>query len=120
MINEISESFHYFYSFLFLLLFLLTRVTVLFCTLLLLQGFFSTLHNAGFFLNYPLASLTNMLQSKSILHLTVHEYLWGYEDPLIRLASGILPNYIDFGRFGLLDRVSRFVLSCKQVTTLGN
>ncbi|KAK9297159.1 hypothetical protein QLX08_009032 [Tetragonisca angustula] len=68
-------------------------------------GFFSTIHNAGFFVNYPLTSLTNMLQSKPILHLSVQEYLWGYEDPLIRLASGILPNYIDFGKFGLLDRM---------------
>lgn len=68
-------------------------------------GFFSTIHNAGFFVNYPLTSLTNVLQSKPILHLNVHEYLWGYEDPLIRLASGILPNYIDFGKFGLLDRM---------------
>ena len=108
--SAIVMIFTYFSSFLFPLLFAVVTLNI--------QGFFSTIHNAGFFVNYPLTSLTNMLQSKPILHLSVQEYLWGYEDPLIRLASGILPNYIDFGKFGLLDRVS-VVLFKQRASDIG-
>lgn len=58
------------------------------------------------FVNYPLSSLISMLDSKAILNITIHDYLWGYEDALVRLASGIVPNFINFRKFGLLDRVS--------------
>lgn len=71
-----------------------------------LQGVSSALYDASFFVNYPLAQLTNLLDTKPILNMTVYEYLWGYEDPLVRLASGIVPNFINFKKFGLLDRVS--------------
>ncbi|XP_076687354.1 scavenger receptor class B member 1 [Andrena cerasifolii] len=68
-------------------------------------GISSSLRNAGMFVNYPLSSLISMLDSKAILNITVHDYLWGYEDPLVRLASGIVPNFINFRKFGLLDRM---------------
>lgn len=73
------------------------------------QGLSSSLHDAGFFVNYPWTSLINILDSKPILKLSVHDYLWGYEDKLIRFASGIVPNFIDFIKFGLLDRVSNLI-----------
>lgn len=75
----------------------------------IVQGISSTLHDAGFFVNYPWTSLVNMLDSKPILHISVYDYLWGYEDPLVRLASGVVPNFINFRKFGLLDRVSNNV-----------
>ncbi|XP_016914043.1 scavenger receptor class B member 1-like [Apis cerana] len=68
-------------------------------------GLSSSLHDAGFLVNYPWTSLVNILDSKPILKLNVHDYLWGYEDKLIRFASGIMPNFIDFIKFGLLDRM---------------
>ena len=72
----------------------------------MLQGIYSAISDAGFFVNYPLTQLANLLGSKPILNITVYDYLWGYEDPLVRLASGIVPNFINFRKFGLLDRVS--------------
>lgn len=45
------------------------------------------------------------LGSKSFLDLTVDQYLWGYEDKLVTVANQFLPNWIDFGTFGLLERV---------------
>ncbi|XP_076753983.1 platelet glycoprotein 4 [Xylocopa sonorina] len=68
-------------------------------------GLTSTLHDAGFFVNYPWSQLLNMLDSKPILSISVHDYLWGYEDRLIRLASAIVPRFINFHKFGLLDRL---------------
>ncbi|XP_076618698.1 scavenger receptor class B member 1 [Colletes latitarsis] len=68
-------------------------------------GLSSTLHDAGFFVNYPWANLVNLVNSKPILNITVYDYLWGYDDTLIDLASTVLPSFIDFRKFGLLDRV---------------
>lgn len=77
-----------------------------------MQGVSSALHDAGFLVNYPLTRLLNAMNSKPILNISVYDYLWGYEDTVVKLASGILPNFIDFQKFGLLDRVSinRFLL----------
>lgn len=41
-----------------------------------------------------------------MLNLTVDDYLWGYDDPLVKLAANIIPNIITFDSFGILDRVS--------------
>ncbi|KAJ8688359.1 hypothetical protein QAD02_024154 [Eretmocerus hayati] len=70
-----------------------------------LLGISSTLHNAGFFVNFPLIRLASALQSKPILNISVYDYLWGYEDSLVLLAGNILPSYINFRKFGLLDRM---------------
>lgn len=68
-------------------------------------GLSSTLDDAGFFVNLPWSQLLNILDSKPILHMSVHDYLWGYEDRLIRLASTVVPRFINFRKFGLLDRM---------------
>lgn len=53
-----------------------------------------------------ISTLAKSVNAQPILNLTVHDYLWGYDDPLVRLASNIAPNIINFERFGLLDRVT--------------
>lgn len=53
-----------------------------------------------------LSTLTNTINAQPMLNLTVHDYLWGYEDTLVHLAANIVPNIITFDTFGLLDRVS--------------
>lgn len=68
-------------------------------------GASSALHNAGFLVNYPLTQLATMIGAKPILNMSVHEYLWGYEDKLVSLASNIVPSFINFQKFGLLDRM---------------
>ncbi|XP_035729802.1 scavenger receptor class B member 1-like isoform X1 [Vespa mandarinia] len=68
-------------------------------------GITSALHDSGFFINYPLTQLTNMIGSKPILNITAYDYLWGYDDTLVKLATDILPSYFKFRKFGLLDRM---------------
>lgn len=46
-----------------------------------------------------------MMGTKAFLNLTVEEFLWGYEDKLVTIANRFLPSWIDFGNFGILDRV---------------
>lgn len=52
-----------------------------------------------------LGTLLKSMNSQPMLNLSVYDYLWGYEDPLVRLASNIVPNIINFETFGILDRV---------------
>ncbi|XP_012221709.1 scavenger receptor class B member 1-like isoform X2 [Linepithema humile] len=68
-------------------------------------GVSSALHNAGFFVNYPFMQLANMMNTKTILNISVYDYLWGYEDSMVSLASKIVPNFITFQKLGLLDRM---------------
>ncbi|KAK0095240.1 hypothetical protein PV326_008892 [Microctonus aethiopoides] len=83
-------------------------------------GVSSALYDAGFFVNYPLAQLANMLDSKPILNISVYDYFWGYEDSLVRLASGIVPNFIDFEKFGLLDRMYDEGDNILNINIMGN
>ncbi|KAG5347598.1 SCRB1 protein, partial [Acromyrmex charruanus] len=68
-------------------------------------GISSALSDAGFIMNYPIVQLANLMNTKPILNITVYDYLWGFEDSLVKLASGIMPNFINFLKFGLLDRM---------------
>lgn len=52
------------------------------------------------------ASVSQYLGSKPFVNVSIEEYLWGYDDPLVQMANNILPQWIDFPRFGILDRVS--------------
>jgi len=66
----------------------------------------SVLHNSSFLLNMGLSTLARYLDSQPFLNLTAHDYLWGYDDQLVRLANSMLPNWFPFSRLGLMDRVS--------------
>jgi hypothetical protein len=35
----------------------------------------------------------------------VNDFLWGYQDNLVTLANSIMPDYIHFEKFGLMDRL---------------
>jgi hypothetical protein len=71
------------------------------------------LHKSPAYLNIGLATLASYLDAQPFLNLTVHEYLWGYEDPLVKLGSTFLPNWIPFSKLGFMDRVSG--LTAKQI-----
>ncbi|VVC33177.1 Hypothetical protein CINCED_3A004628 [Cinara cedri] len=70
-----------------------------------LLGFSSMLKNSPMFVNLVFNSLVNYLDSQPLLDLTVKEFLWGYDDRLVKMASNVLPTWINFAKFGLLDRM---------------
>jgi len=55
---------------------------------------------------FGVSMLIKTMNAKPILRLTVDEFMWGYDDKLVKLANNILPNFITFERLGILDRVS--------------
>lgn len=70
-----------------------------------LLGISTAVASYSMFAALALGTLTKSMNSQPVLNLTVHDYLWGYEDPLVRLASSLVPNIINFEAFGILDRV---------------
>lgn len=85
---------------------------------MVIQGFGAMLRNSPMFVNLVFSSLVDYLDSKPILELTVKEFLWGYDDKLVKMASNVLPSWIDFSRFGILDRVRTII--CYTVGSLIN
>lgn len=57
------------------------------------------------FASLAISALVTTTNSRPILNLTVHDFLWGYEDNLVRFANNIVPDFITFERFGLMDRL---------------
>lgn len=59
----------------------------------------------SFFAALAVSTLVKSTSSEPLLNLTVHDFLWGYDDGLIALASNVVPSIIPFKKFGLLDRM---------------
>lgn len=70
-----------------------------------LLGITSVAADLSIFAELAVSTLTKSLNCKPFLNLTVNDYLWGYEDKLVSLASTFVPNLINFKKFGLLDRM---------------
>nr|CAI5869844.1 unnamed protein product [Callosobruchus analis] len=70
-----------------------------------LLGIQAYLVDSSFITNMGFSALSASLGTKPILNLTVDEFMWGYEDKLVTMANQFLPNWIDFGKFGLLERL---------------
>ncbi|KAJ8953747.1 hypothetical protein NQ318_015403, partial [Aromia moschata] len=70
-----------------------------------LLGIQSFLENSSFFTNMGFSAISSTLGSQPILNLTIDEYMWGYEDKLVTVANKFLPKWIDFGTFGILERL---------------
>jgi hypothetical protein len=51
-----------------------------------------------------LATLAKAINSKPIVNMTIHDYLFGYEDTISTLGSKILPSLMAFEKFGFFDQ----------------
>lgn len=73
----------------------------------LFQGIQSHLASQGNVItNIGFSTVSAVLGSEPFLNLTVDEFMWGYEDKLVKIANKYIPSWIDFERFGLFERVS--------------
>ncbi|XP_023020315.1 scavenger receptor class B member 1 [Leptinotarsa decemlineata] len=68
-------------------------------------GIQSFLTDSSFVTNIGFSTLAASMGAPSFVNLTVNEYLWGYEDKLVSLANQFIPSWIDFGKFGILERL---------------
>jgi scavenger receptor class B protein 1 len=70
-----------------------------------LLGISSYLYDSSFLMNFALNQIATRFNSSTIVKLSVEEYLWGYDDELVKFAHKILPGWIDFDRFGIFERM---------------
>lgn len=69
-------------------------------------GVASAAYRMSAWASLAVAAALKPLGMSPFLNITVHDLLWGYEDPLVQVASTLLPNIIHFKKIGILDRVS--------------
>ncbi|KAK7793327.1 hypothetical protein R5R35_003063 [Gryllus longicercus] len=84
--------------------------------------------HAARFLRLAMASIMDILKVKPFVEVSVGQLLWGYEDPLIKLAKDVVPNdqKLPYEQFGLLygkngtskDRVTIFT-GASDITRYG-
>ncbi|XP_059483274.1 lysosome membrane protein 2-like [Neocloeon triangulifer] len=70
-----------------------------------LLGVASRLADQSFFMQVGFSTLVNYVDSQPFEQVTVKQYLWGYEDPIVRLASIAYSDEVTFKQLGLLDRM---------------
>ncbi|CAG9787505.1 unnamed protein product [Diatraea saccharalis] len=58
-----------------------------------------------YFTRLAFSLLLTHLNTKAIVNQTAEEFLWGYDEPLIKLGNTVLPGWISFNTLGLLDRL---------------
>ncbi|XP_076259725.1 scavenger receptor class B member 1-like isoform X1 [Rhynchophorus ferrugineus] len=77
----------------------------IFTTNLPLVGLQSYLADQSFIKNVMFAAAARTLGSKPVVNVTIDEYLWGYQDPLVQYANLLVPSWIDFNKFGIFERL---------------
>ncbi|XP_061505883.1 scavenger receptor class B member 1 isoform X1 [Anopheles gambiae] len=70
-----------------------------------LLGVSSAAYRMSTFAAFAVAAALKPLGMSPILNITTHDLLWGYDDPLVRIASTLLPDIIHFQKLGVLDRM---------------
>ncbi|KFB46340.1 AGAP004643-PA-like protein [Anopheles sinensis] len=70
-----------------------------------LLGVSSAAYRMSTFAAFAVAAALKPLGMSPILNITTHDLLWGYDDPLVRIASSLLPDIIHFQKIGVLDRM---------------
>jgi hypothetical protein len=72
----------------------------------LFQGIVSVLSEAPFFLKLGLNILIRRLDSQPVHKMSVYDYIWKNSDPILKLASKVVPSMVPMDNVGVLDMVS--------------
>lgn len=70
-----------------------------------LVGISAMIQDSSMLTNIGFNMVSNTANAKPFLNLTVYEYFFGYDDLLVTMANTALPNWINFERFGIFDRI---------------
>ena len=73
-----------------------------------MQSATSQSKHATRFLRLAMASIMDVLKVKPFVEVTVGQLLWGYEDPLLKLAKEVIAQdqKLPYEEFGLMYNVS--------------
>ncbi|XP_058812282.1 scavenger receptor class B member 1-like [Topomyia yanbarensis] len=70
-----------------------------------LLGVSSAAYRMSAWASLAVAAALKPLGMPPFLNISVHDLLWGYDDPLVNVASTLLPDIINFEKIGILDRM---------------
>lgn len=65
-----------------------------------------------------ISTLAKSLNSQPIINITVNDYLFGFEDPILSVGSHIVPSITPFEKFGFFDQFIRAEENHVVTTTL--
>ncbi|XP_075976285.1 scavenger receptor class B member 1-like [Anticarsia gemmatalis] len=65
----------------------------------------SSVTTYGLLAKFGFNMLASQLRSNATVTMSAYDYLWGYDEPLIRTGNQFLPGWISFDKLGLLDRL---------------
>ncbi|XP_059609944.1 scavenger receptor class B member 1 [Phlebotomus argentipes] len=60
----------------------------------------------SFFSSLAVSSVLKSFNAEPVINVTAHDFMWGYEDPLVSIASTVVPSFIPFSKIGLVDRLT--------------
>uniref|UniRef100_A0A1B0EZM8 Uncharacterized protein n=1 Tax=Phlebotomus papatasi TaxID=29031 RepID=A0A1B0EZM8_PHLPP len=60
----------------------------------------------SFLSSLAVSSVLKSFKAEPVINLTAHDFMWGYEDPLVSIASTLIPSFIPFNKIGLVDRLT--------------
>lgn len=65
-----------------------------------------------------MASIMDILKIKPFVEVSVGQLLWGYEDPLLKLAKDVVPKEqkLPYEEFGLMYGVSHCICESKSLS----
>ncbi|XP_017143381.1 lysosome membrane protein 2 [Drosophila miranda] len=72
-----------------------------------LMGVTTLASSLSVFASLGLSAVAKRLNAQPMLEMSVHEYMWGYEDHLVELAAKFVPSWIDFASFGIMEKLFR-------------
>ncbi|KAK9874235.1 hypothetical protein WA026_002587 [Henosepilachna vigintioctopunctata] len=72
---------------------------------LALLGMASYLSDASFFEKWGFNMMVRSAKSRTMVNMTIHDYLWNFTDPLVNLARKIVPNMVPVDNLGILSRI---------------
>ncbi|XP_055588278.1 scavenger receptor class B member 1 [Uranotaenia lowii] len=72
---------------------------------IVLLGLSSAAYRISTWASLAAAAALKPLGMSPFMNITSHELLWGYDDPVVKVASTLLPEFITFKKIGVLDRM---------------
>ncbi|XP_055543770.1 scavenger receptor class B member 1-like [Wyeomyia smithii] len=70
-----------------------------------LLGVSSAAYRMSTWASLAVAAALKPLGMSPFLNISVRDLLWGYDDPLVKVASTLIPDIINFKKIGILDRM---------------
>ncbi|KAH0550224.1 scavenger receptor class B member 1-like isoform X1 [Cotesia glomerata] len=85
-----------------------TEDDILYLPNIALLSIANVMRDASIITTWPLNALIKQTDSRPLVQMTAHEFMFGYKSSLVTLGNTFLPSWIKFEKLGLIDRMYDF------------